>query len=58
LHPRWLEDAYAKVVMYIAPSGRLLALVALIVLCLTGTWNRRPPSPEAAVPSEPAIAAP
>lgn len=40
LHPRWLEDAYAKVVMYLAPSGRLLALVALIVLCLTGAWNR------------------
>ena len=45
LHPRWLEDAYAKVVMYIAPSGRLLALVVLIVLCLTGTsrngWHRK-----------------
>jgi hypothetical protein len=44
--------------MYIAPSGRLLALVALVVLCLTGAWNGRLPSPEAAVSSEPAIAAP
>jgi len=58
LHPRWLEDAYAKVVMYLAPSGRLLALAALIVLCLTGAWNRPLPSPGTAVLGEPAIAAP
>jgi len=58
LHPRWLEGAYAKVVMYLAPSGRLLALAALIVLCLTGAWNRPLPSPGAAVRGEPAVAAP
>jgi hypothetical protein len=35
------------VVSYVASSGRLLALAALIVLCLTGAWNRRKPSGEA-----------
>jgi hypothetical protein len=57
MHPRWLESAYGKVVMYVAPGGRLLALAALIALCLAGAWNRRLPSPAAAVPSEPAILA-
>ncbi|MGD0063879.1 MAG: hypothetical protein ABSB76_10610 [Streptosporangiaceae bacterium] len=41
LHPAWLQAADTTVVSYLTPSGRLLALVALIVLCLTGAWNRR-----------------
>ena len=48
LHPAWLQADYTTVVTYVAPSGRLLALAALIVLCLTGAWNRRTPSGEAA----------
>jgi hypothetical protein len=44
LHPAWLQADYTTVVIYVAPSGRLLALAALIVLCLTGAWNRRTPS--------------
>ena len=47
LHPAWLEAGYTAVVSYVTPSGRLLALVALIVLCLTGAWNHRTPSGEA-----------
>jgi len=47
LHPAWLQADYTTVVTYVASSGRLLALVALIVLCLTGAWNRRRPSGEA-----------
>jgi hypothetical protein len=47
LQPAWLQAAYTTVVSYVAPSGRLLALVALIVLCLTGAWNRPLPSGEA-----------
>jgi hypothetical protein len=47
LHPAWLEARYTTAVAYVAPSGRLLALATLIVLCLTGAWNRRAPSGEA-----------
>ncbi len=47
LHPAWLQTGYTTVVTYVAPSGRLLALAALVVLCLTGAWNRRAPSGEA-----------
>ncbi len=48
LHPAWLQADDTTVVSYVAPSGRLLALAALIVLCLTGAWNRPTPSGEAA----------
>jgi hypothetical protein len=41
LHPAWLQAADTRVVTDVGPSGRLLALVALVVLCLTGAWNRR-----------------
>jgi hypothetical protein len=44
LHPAWLQTGYTTVVSYVASSGRLLALAALIVLCLTGAWNRQTPS--------------
>ncbi len=47
LHPAWLEAGYTTAVTYVAPGGRLLAFAALIVLCLTGAWNRRTPSGEA-----------
>jgi hypothetical protein len=47
LHPAWLQADYTTVVTYVAGSGRVLALAALIVLCLTGAWNRRTPSGEA-----------
>lgn len=57
LHPAWLQADYTRVVTYAAPSGRLLALAALIVLCLTGAWNRRTPSGEAAA-SQPIPATP
>jgi len=55
LHPAWLQADYTKVVSYVAPDGRMLALAALVVLCLTGAWNRRPSAPETAT-REPAIA--
>jgi hypothetical protein len=57
LHPAWLQADYTRVVSYVAPTGRLLALAALVVLCLTGAWNRRAPSPQAAV-SQPIPATP
>jgi hypothetical protein len=38
LHPAWLEADYTTVVRVVAPSGRLLALAALVMLCLTGAW--------------------
>jgi hypothetical protein len=44
LHPGWLESGYLTVVRYVGPSGRALALAGLVVLCLTGAWNRRAPS--------------
>ncbi|HEX2745398.1 MAG TPA: hypothetical protein VHN16_13485, partial [Streptosporangiaceae bacterium] len=44
LHPAWLQTGYTTVVSYVASSGRLLALAALIALCLTGAWNRQTPS--------------
>jgi hypothetical protein len=44
VHPAWLQTGYTTVVSYVASSGRLLALAALIVLCLTGAWNRQTPS--------------
>jgi len=47
LHPAWLQAGCTAVVNYVAPSGRLLALAALIVLCLTGAWNPRTRSGEA-----------
>jgi hypothetical protein len=56
LHPAWLQADYTTVVRYVAPSGRLLALAALIVLCLTGAWNRRTPTGEAVSPPMPASA--
>jgi len=56
LHPAWLQTGYTTVVAYVTPSGRLLALAALIVLCLTGAWNRRTPSGEAV--SQPMSATP
>lgn len=56
LYPAWLQADYTKVVIYVAPDARLLALAALVVLCLTGAWNRRAPSREATAASEPAIA--
>jgi hypothetical protein len=52
LHPAWLQADYTTVVAYVTPSGRLLALAALIVLCLTGAWNRRTPSGEAVSPPD------
>jgi len=58
LHPAWLQSGYTTVVSYVAPSGRLLALAAVIVLCLTGAWNRRRPSGEAVSQPIPATAAP
>jgi hypothetical protein len=42
-HPAWLRSDYTKVVSYVAPDGRLLALVALVLLCLTGAWIRKIP---------------
>ena len=57
LHPAWLQADCTTVVTYVTPSGRLLALAALIVLCLTGAWNRRTPSGEAAA-SQPIPATP
>ena len=56
LHPVWLQADYITVVTFVAPSARLLALAALIVLCLTGAWNGRSPSAEAVVASGPASA--
>jgi hypothetical protein len=53
LHPAWLQAGYTTVVTYVASSGRLLALAALIVLCLTGAWNRRTPSGEAVSQPDP-----
>ncbi|MGD0068197.1 MAG: hypothetical protein ABSB76_32810 [Streptosporangiaceae bacterium] len=50
LHPAWLEADYTTVIKTVGPSGRLLALAALVVLCLTGAWNRRTPSGEAISP--------
>jgi len=47
LHPAWLQAACDAMVKYVAPSGRLLALAALIALCLTGAWNPRTPVGEA-----------
>ena len=47
LHPAWLQADYTTMVTHVAASGRLLALAALIALCLTGAWNRRTPSGEA-----------
>jgi hypothetical protein len=44
VHPAWLQTGYTTVVSYVASSGRLLALAALIALCLTGAWNRQTPS--------------
>jgi hypothetical protein len=41
LHPARLEADYTAMVGYVAPSGRLLALAALVVLCLTSAWNGR-----------------
>jgi hypothetical protein len=53
LHPAWLQAGYTTVVTYVASSGRLLALAALIVLCLTGARNRRTPSGEAVSQPDP-----
>jgi hypothetical protein len=53
LHPAWLQAGYTTVVTYVTPSGRLLALAALIVLCLTGAWNRQRPSGEAVSQPDP-----
>ena len=53
LHPAWLQAGYTTVVAYVTPSGRLLALAALIVLCLTGAWNRQRPSGEAVSQPDP-----
>ncbi len=53
LHPAWLQAGDTTVVSYVAPSGRLLALAALIVLCLTSAWNRRRSSGEAVSEPEP-----
>jgi hypothetical protein len=50
LHPAWLQADDTTVVTYVTPSGRLLALAALVVLCLTGAWHRREPSGEAVRP--------
>ncbi|MBV9205287.1 MAG: hypothetical protein JO037_07755 [Actinobacteria bacterium] len=58
LEPAWLQADYLRVVRYIAPSGRMLALAALIVLCLTGAWNRRTPARQARVTSQPIPAIP
>ena len=55
LHPGWLESGYLMVVRYVGPSGRVLALAALVVLCLTGAWNRRTPSGQAVGQPVPAI---
>jgi len=57
LHPAWLEADYTTVVRVVAPSGRLLALAALVVLCLTGAWHRRAPSGEIVTPPQPDLAA-
>ncbi len=56
LHPAWLRADFNMLVIYVAPGARLLALAALIVLCLTGAWNRRSPTGEPVVASTPATA--
>ena len=43
LHPAWLQADYPTVVRYVASSGRLLALAALIMLC----FYRRMEPPDA-----------
>jgi hypothetical protein len=41
LQPAWLESGFTAVVSYVTPAGRLLALVALVVLCATGRLGPR-----------------
>ena len=46
LHPTWLQAGFITVITWVSPDGRLLALAALVVLCLTGAWASTRPERE------------
>jgi Glycosyltransferase family 87 len=42
LSPHWVNTLFADNVSYLAPAVRLAAVVALIWMCLSGSWRWRP----------------
>ncbi len=51
LHPAWLQAGFITVITWVSPDGRLLALAALVVLCLTGAWASKWPEREPLAPT-------
>ena len=46
LHPAWQQAGFITVITWVSPDGRLIALAALVALCLTGAWASTPPERE------------